>query len=138
MPNPAMPNDDAAAGPPSPLAALLAWFRRTCAASEIDALGAEEMRQVAQDLRISVGDLRQLATAGDGEAELMRRMLALHGLDIAGLEQELPFVLRDMALTCARCSEKERCRHDLDHGAGAAEADAYCPNAGVMAALQPG
>lgn len=119
----------------SPLAALIAWFRNRRATDEFSMLDADEARQIADDLKVSVTDLKLAATQSADELDLMRRMLLLHGLDRARIELELPMVARDLALTCAHCAEKSHCAHELDHGATARDADKFCPNAETMRAL---
>jgi tRNA C32,U32 (ribose-2'-O)-methylase TrmJ len=130
-----MPHKASPVLPQGPFHAVAEWFRRQARAREFDALGGEELRLMAADLRISVDDLRDAALQSEDEAALMRRMLALHGLDPARIGHEMPELMRDMTLTCARCAEKGRCAHDLDDGLEPAEAGTFCPNADAMAAL---
>jgi hypothetical protein len=118
-----------------PFHAVLGWFRRRARIREFDALGAEELRLLAADLRVSVDDLRDAAVQSEDEIALMRRMLALHGLSAATIDQSMPELMRDLTLTCARCEEKGHCAQKFEEGLEPAEAGAFCPNADTMAAL---
>lgn len=124
--------------PRQALHAVVEWFRRQARAQELAHIDAGELRHMADDLRVSVDDLYVAAAQSDDEVALMRRMLALHGLDAARIDQEMPALMRDMAVTCARCACKGRCASELDHGAGPGEARAFCPNADTMAMLTHG
>ncbi|MGL4495788.1 MAG: hypothetical protein ACRCXM_10405 [Beijerinckiaceae bacterium] len=122
----------------SPMQALIEWFRRRQAASELARLDAEETARIADDLKVSVDDLHAVVAQSPDEDALMTRMMALHGLNRARLESEMPAVVRDMAVTCAKCGCKGECAYDLDHGALASDCDAYCGNADTMQALAKG
>ncbi|WP_150285917.1 DUF6455 family protein [Rhabdaerophilum calidifontis] len=121
--------------PQAPFQAIVEWFRRQARARELDALDAEELRHIAADLRVSIDDLRDTTCRSGAVIGLMRRMMALHGLDPGRIERESPELMRDMTLTCARCAQERRCAHGLAEGIEPSEAGAFCPNAGTMAAL---
>lgn len=116
----------------SPIAALIDWFRRQRERSEFAEIDSGEAHRIAADLRVSVADLIHMASQSDDEVALMGRMMALHGIDRARLEGDLPEVVRQMAVTCSHCSCKSHCSNALDRGVSTAEADTFCPNADSM------
>lgn len=120
---------------PSPFRALLDWYRRQRMAHELSALDAAEAARLADDLKINIGDLVEAAGQSDDEIALMDRMMALRGIDRDKLAAEMPAVIREMSVTCAKCTCKGDCRYELDHGVTAEEADNFCPNAETMKAL---
>lgn len=119
----------------SSLASLIGWFRRMRERSEFADLDSGEAHRIAADLRISVNDLMHLASQSDDEVALMGRMMALHGIDRAKLEDDLPEVVRQMAVTCSHCSCKDHCSAALDRGTSTKEADTFCPNSDSMHVL---
>lgn len=119
----------------SPFRALVDWYHRQRLVQEFSALDRGEAARIADDLKISVDDLVTAASQSDDEIALMDRMMALHGLNAEAVKASQPGVVRDMAVTCAKCTCKGECRYDLDHGVTAAEADVYCPNSDTMTAL---
>lgn len=116
----------------SPLSSLIDWFRRQRERSEFADIDSGEAHRIAADLRVSVDDLIHMAGQSDDEVALMGRMMALHGIDRAKLEGDLPEVVRQMAVTCSHCTCKGHCAGALDNGVSAAEADEFCPNADSM------
>lgn len=125
-----------AAPSPSPFRALADWFRRQRMVNELAALDPGEAARLADDLKISVDDLVEAASQSEDEIALMHRMMVLHGIDPEKVAAEMPGVMREMAVTCAKCACKGDCQYDLDHGITAAEADEFCPNADMMNALE--
>ncbi|MGL4323347.1 MAG: DUF6455 family protein [Beijerinckiaceae bacterium] len=119
----------------SPFRALIEWYRRQRMVNELAGLDPGEAGRLADDLKVSVDDLVVAAGQSEDEMALMNRMMALHGIDRAKVEADMPAVIREMTVTCARCGHKGECQYDLDHGGTAEDADAYCLNAGTMQAL---
>lgn len=118
---------------------VMTWFRERheaheCAA-ELARLGPAELDRIAEDLCIDRNQLLAIAGEEASCAELLDRMLELHGLDPETLSHEERAVMKDMQVVCSQCHEKRHCRHDLDAGATVETVDAYCPNAPTMAAL---
>ena len=121
--------------PPTVLNALVAWFRRQRETSELANLDADEAQRLATDLNVSLDDLISVAGQSADEAELMSRMMAAHGISRAAVEAELPALVRSMAVTCAKCTCKGECSHDLDAGTAPQNAARYCPNTDSIQSL---
>lgn len=111
---------------------IVGWFSR----QRERAIDREEARRIAEDLGMSVDDLMELARAPADQTALMTRMLELHGLDREDLETRYAALLREMALGCGRCANKDTCRHDLDTGAARTTFDGFCSNAETIHGLK--
>jgi len=97
--------------------------------------GPDEVRQIADDLGISPGELRELANKGPGSAELLQKMLVALKIDAKALDQAEPLVMRDLQRLCTTCGNKKRCVHELADGTAAAHFHEFCPNAFTLDAL---
>jgi hypothetical protein len=82
-----------------------------------------------------VSDLRIVAAAHPGPAELMPRRLQLLGVDPCYVKSALTATYRDLERTCAMCPAWRRCERDLARGAVQAGMDSYCLCAPTMDAL---
>jgi uncharacterized protein DUF6455 len=95
----------------------------------------DEVQQVAHDLGISVGELRDVVSKGPRAADLMQKMLAALGLDAATIAKSDPATMRDLQRLCSACRSKGRCEHELAKGSAAAQFRKYCPNSFTLDAL---
>ena len=114
------------------------WRRTSSELSELESCGADEARRIAQDIGVSVSDLRTLTRHGSDAADLLlRRMSVLH-IDPAELARTEPTVFRDLQRLCTMCKSKGRCIRDLDNRAADPaweEWRDYCPNATTLSML---
>lgn len=122
------------------LNAVAGWVRRAddaCAADrEFAQLPPQELDVVAQDLGVSVHDLRAISARGrDGAAELLKRMALLH-LDPADVAHREPAVMQDLERVCSLCDVRRRCRGDMRRDASDPVWEHYCPNADTLRGLQ--
>src|SRR4051794_34101947 len=102
------------------IASAVTALRRTAQARrEFRECSAEDVRQVACDLGMTASDLEALVRAGPDAANEFDRLLRALGFAPDALAKAYPTVVRDMQRTCVSCTDKERCRHDLDAGHGA-------------------
>ena len=118
----------------------VAWWRdrleAQAQARELADLPAQDRAELARDLALTPADLDMLAQDSRGGL-LMERMAKACGVDLDEVRRTMPDVSRDMALGCARCGDKARCRHDMDAGLVDLVAPDYCPNAGTFRDLSP-
>ena len=92
---------------------------------------------VSRDLGTSLGELRALAGKWpDSSAELLRRRLEALDLDPADISRSQPATARDLAVRCTLCTDKTRCRHDLDRNPSASAWREYCVNTTTLNALK--
>ncbi len=120
------------------ITSVIRWWRERRLAGagfDLDGIDDHELARLAADLSVTRDDLVALVEAGPVAGRLMERMLAAHDLAEADLRRREPDLIRDMAVLCARCEEKDRCARELDHGTAAAHAPAFCPNAPSLRAL---
>lgn len=120
------------------VAVLAGWIkhcRRMVRPSGLGECDAREAARIATDLGISAGDLRSLARKEPGSARLLGYMLTALGIDPKRLARTEPLVMRDLERLCASCSDKKRCRHDLEELSAAQHFHDYCPNAVTLDAL---
>jgi hypothetical protein len=105
------------------------WLKHRRELSEIRQMNREDFERIAQDLRISPGDLDELVRLGPHAADELPDMLKALGIDEAALSRSEPLVLRDMERVCAMCKDKPRCHRDLAAGTAGAHYEDYCLNA---------
>ena len=94
-----------------------------------------EVMQIAKDLGVSPGELRELSNKGPGSADLVQKMLLALGIDAKALAQSDPLVMRDLQRLCTTCGDKGRCVHELADGTATAHFHEFCPNAFTLDAL---
>src|ERR1700682_435100 len=87
------------------------WRERRARLVEFDNFDSAEMQRIAQDLGISVSELRVLASRDRNAADLLRRRLDSLNLDAATIE---PAVMRDLQRCCSNCDNKTLCKHELE------------------------
>ena len=111
------------------------WTVNRFGRSELNRLGADEIRNLAQDIGASSSELRALAGKWPDSANLLEcRMTALH-LDADEIKRSQPAVTRDLQKLCSLCGKKQRCEHDLDNRAVKPGWRRYCPNSTTLMAL---
>lgn len=120
--------------------ALADWVRRSddaCAADrEFAQLPPQELSVIAQDMGVSVHDLRAIAASGrDGSAQLLKRMGILR-LDPAAIAYRHPAVMQDLERVCALCDSRRHCRSDLRRDPTDPVWESYCPNADTLRGLR--
>jgi hypothetical protein len=130
----------ASALPPVPLfARLVAWLRDKAAARragfELDACASEADR-IAQDIGLSVAELRKLANHAPREAKLLNRRMATLQLDPQDLARRGDGVLQDLQRLCTQCASQRKCARALERQPDNPEWQRYCPNAGTLSVLQ--
>ena len=105
------------------------WLKHRRDLSELRQLGTVEFDRIAEDLRVSPGDLNDLVRLGPHAADELPKLLAALGIDEEALVRTEPLVLRDMERVCTLCGHKRQCDRDLAAGSSAEHYDGYCPNA---------
>ena len=118
---------------------LADWWRRRASVqrnlASLDAFSAEEMARMAQDVGITMCDLRSIVTHPSDAAHLLERRLSALRLSAAQLHRDRPGELRDLARLCTMCEHKGRCARDLSADPKDPVWRNYCPNEGSLAAL---
>jgi hypothetical protein len=114
---------------------LSAWTGTQPGIAELNAIGADDMRRIAQDAGVSVSDLRSLAMHGSQDADLLLRRMAILHLDATAVARSEPAVFRDLQRLCTLCQAKGRCARDFGehaHDPAWPGWQEYCPNAGTL------
>jgi hypothetical protein len=106
------------------------WRARQSRFHEFDACSSFDLDRIAQDLNMSVFELRE-ATA-NGDPELLVARLRESGIDPSSIELS---VLRDLQRCCGNCSSKVLCAHEVEDKPIEAKWPAYCPNRATIDAL---
>jgi hypothetical protein len=109
--------------------------RRRSSLAELAACPQSELHRIAQDVGVSVSDLRIITAAHPGPSELLPVRLQLLGLDPAYVRSALTSTYRDLERTCAMCPAWRRCARDLARGDVQAGMDSYCPCSPTIDAL---
>jgi hypothetical protein len=109
-----------------------AFWRKRAAVHELAGCDALEVARVAQDLGVSVDDLRTLASQDKTAAVLLYRRLEALRLDPTSID---PALMRDLQRCCSNCNSKQLCAHELEDKPKAASWPKYCPNEETIAYL---
>jgi len=118
---------------PSLLARAFDWIKaRALRDNELGAMSRDDMHFLAADLGITEADLMDIAPRVTDHSDLMDRMMRIRGLDPDTVRHHFSALVRDMELTCARCSDVRQCRRELAAGTAAAHFHEFCPNAETM------
>ena len=112
------------------------WLQQRREMDEMRRMDRGDFERIAEDLRISPGDLDALVRHGPHAADELPRMLQALGIDEAALARTQPMVLRDMERVCALCDHKTQCDHDLTAGTAASHYEDYCLNAPTIDRLE--
>jgi uncharacterized protein YjiS (DUF1127 family) len=112
------------------------WLQQRREMDEMRRMDRCDFERIAQDLRISPGDLDALVRHGPHAADELPQMLKALGIDEAALARTQPMVLRDMERVCALCDHKTECDHDLVAGTAAARYEDYCLNAPTIGQIE--
>jgi hypothetical protein len=110
-------------------------LRRHRTLAELGACPPSELDRIAQDVGLSVGELRAIAAAHPGPTELLPLRLQLLGVDPEFVRGALTGTYRDLERTCAVCEAWRRCARDLAEGDIQAGMESYCLNAASIDAL---
>ena len=95
----------------------------------------DDVIRVARDLRVTPGELQELARKGPNAADLVLKMLVALQVDPKALENTDPQVMRDLQRLCTTCGAKKRCEHELADGTAGDHFREFCPNAFTLEAL---
>jgi hypothetical protein len=112
------------------------WLRQRREMNEMCRMDRGDFERIAEDLRISPGDLDALVRHGPHAADELPKMLNALGIDEQALARTQPMVLRDMERVCALCDHKSQCDHDLIAGTAAEHYEDYCLNAPTIDQLE--
>ena len=104
-------------------------------ASELEAIGPDQVAAMAKDIGISANQLRELAGKSDNAAASLRNLLVALDVDPKELDKIDPRISRDMQWLCINCSNKLQCRFDLSIGIAATTFRDICPNARMIEEL---
>jgi Family of unknown function (DUF6455) len=120
----------------SPIQAILQWCRDWITGdSQLKCCGEETVERMAQDVGVSVSELRRLASLGPESADLLLRRMEALDLDRNEVSQTTPETFRDLQRTCTMCESHRRCARDLARDSAIPAWKDYCPNAATLIAL---
>lgn len=105
------------------------WLKHRRELNEIRQMDRADFDRIADDLRVSPGELDELVRQGPHAADELPVMLKALGIDAQKLARTEPMLLRDMERVCALCSQKAQCDRDLIAGTAAEHYEGYCLNA---------
>lgn len=108
------------------------WRLRRAQLIELEACDPSEQQRIAQDIGVSVRELRVLAGRDNSTADLLRRRLSELKIDPAKID---PPLLRDLERCCSNCESKALCEHELDDKPKEAKWPSYCPNEQTLTIL---
>ena len=110
------------------------WRARRAGMAELAGCDAVELGRMAREFGLSAGELKALAAAGPGAADLLNKRLQALGIDpqeiaaVAGLKQ-------DLQCRCSMCDSKSECARDLKTDPKSPSWEQYCPNEATLSAL---
>ncbi|MGE0224881.1 MAG: DUF6455 family protein [Acetobacteraceae bacterium] len=101
-------------------------------------LSDSDLQMIANDLGVTEADLLDVLPRAPDSSLLMDRMMEARGLHPDQVRGSSAALVRDLELTCTRCSAKRRCQHDLKAGTAAESCHEYCGNAEIFDELLDG
>lgn len=119
------------------IVAIADWYRKWRSGSHASKLAnctPGDIKRMARDIGVTVGELRALERNAD-EPLLLPRMLAALKIDAAALARSEPAAFRDLQRVCTLCDCKRRCAAELAAGDAALTYESFCPNALTLKAL---
>jgi len=102
---------------------------------ELSRLDSKEIGQVAGDLGLTTGALKDLVARGPDAPHLLYERMEALGISKADIDHAAHGVLRDLQRTCAVCGEKGTCEKDLAKRSDDPVWKSYCPNAVTLQTL---
>lgn len=94
-----------------------------------------DVLKIANDLGVSVADLRNVASKGPHAADTLQKILTALRVDPKALAKADPATMRDLQRVCVVCHQKGRCERELAAGTIAEHFRDFCPNAYTLEAL---
>jgi hypothetical protein len=94
-----------------------------------------ELQRIAQDVGVSIGELRTIAASHPGPRELLPLRLQILGLDPGYVRSALTTAYRGLERACAACPAWRRCAGDLARGDVQSGMDDYCICGATLDAL---
>jgi len=107
----------------------------TGAGDQLGQCSPDDVRQIANDLGITAGELRTMSARNPHAADLLIKMLTALSVDPGALTKSDPATMRDLQRLCTSCGHKGRCAHELAEGTAAEHFKSFCPNAFTLDAL---
>lgn len=124
------PDARSAAGPDTSgghfLSRFCRWWRLR---NDLQQMDAEAIAQTAEDVGVSVQDLRDLVARGPNAADLLYDRMRVLGFGRNDVERVAPGLMHDLERTCACCDQKRVCRRGLRAWPDDPAWEGYCPNA---------
>jgi hypothetical protein len=111
------------------------WKVTRANGQRLDCCGSAEVERIANDVGVSVPELRALAGKWPNAAEPLNRRLAALALDPADIRNREPQVMHDLQRVCSMCRDKGECEHDLATDPTDPAWREYCPNVMTLDAL---
>lgn len=102
---------------------------------ELGQCSPEDVRQIAKDLGVSVGELSTMSAKNPHAADLLVKMLTALSVDPEALAKSDLATMRDLQRLCTSCGQKGRCAHELAEGTAPEHFHSFCPNAFTLDAL---
>jgi hypothetical protein len=109
------------------------WRERRAAMAELAACPQDEVSRMANEVGLSVGDLRDLVAQGPSAADLLSKRLQALGIDPA--DPALLEIKKDLQRCCSFCDSKRACARDLKADPQSPAWAGYCPNEAALSAL---
>jgi hypothetical protein len=106
------------------------WQAERARLRDLECCSPFDLDRIAQDLGMSVSELRQVTASGD--AGLLFARLRDNQIDTTTVD---PAVLRDLQRCCSSCKKQTLCEHEVEDRPVEAKWPAYCPNQSTIAAL---
>ena len=104
--------------------------------SQLGALSAADIAEIAADCGFSTETLLSLVRAGPHATDEMNEMMQALSIDADAVESTHTRLFREMQVVCAQCGAKATCRRDLDKGTAKDTFAGYCNNAQSLNALR--
>ena len=96
---------------------------------ELSRLSEQDLRMMSEDLGMTVGDLQAVAASTVDIQPELNAMMRAAGLDPNQVQAHFHTIMRDIQVTCIRCTNRTLCARELAAGRAGATYHAFCGNA---------
>jgi len=103
--------------------------------SKLKCYAEEEIERIANDSGVSVAEIHKLVSRGPQAPNLLLRRMAILDLDSSEVGRIEPLAFAELKKGCSLCDSRRRCVKDLARDSSDPVWEEYCPNAGMLLAL---
>ncbi len=116
-----------------PIASAWRWLEKLLGPlDELSRLSDHDLRMMSEDLGMTPQDLQAVAASTVDITPELNAMMRATGLDPVQVQRHFNTIMRDIQVTCVRCTNRTLCARELAAGRAGATYHAFCGNAATF------